>query len=80
MFTAGQRAGVVAAFELVGYTGQLRTAPLDSGEERLFVVPAGHVATHAQLRALEQVLTAVLRVKVWVLSDADWHGVTVPFE
>lgn len=71
---------MLAAFELVGHTGQLRTAPLDSGDERLFVLPAGHVPGHAQLRALEQVLTAVLRLKVWVLSDADWHGETVPFE
>lgn len=80
MFTAAQRAGVLAAFELVGHTGQLRTAPLGSGDERLFVLPADRVPTHARLRALEQVLTAVLRVPVWVLSDADWHGQTVPFE
>ncbi len=79
MVTADQRAGVIAAFELIGYTGQLRTAPLDSGGERLFVLPAGAVPAHRQVRALELVLTAVLRCTVWVLSDADWHGETVSF-
>lgn len=79
MLTAAQRSAVTAAFELVGYSGQLRTAPLDAGGERLFVVPASAVPTQARLRALEQVLTAVLGVTSWVLSDADWHGDVVPF-
>lgn len=76
--TATQRAGVLAAFELVGYTGQLRTAPPAGGDELLFVLPAVGVPAGPQLRALEQVLTGVLRLKVWVLSDADWTGETVP--
>ncbi len=76
--TAPQRAGVVAAFELAGYTGQLRTAPPAGGDELLFVLPAGGVPSGSTLRALEQVLSAVLRLKAWVLSDADWTGDTVP--
>jgi hypothetical protein len=79
VFNAGQRAGAVAAFELVGYTGQLRTAPLDSGDERLFVVPHTAMPSGTRLRALEQVLSQVLLRKVWVLSDQDWNGETVPF-
>jgi hypothetical protein len=77
--TASERAGVVAAFELVGYTGQLRTAPVDDGGERLFVLPAAGAPSGARLRAVEQVLSAVLRPQVWVLSDADWRGATLPF-
>lgn len=76
--TATQRAGVVAAFELAGYTGQLRTAPPVGGDELLFVLPAAAVPGGTTLRALEQVLAGLLRLKVWVLSDADWTGETVP--
>jgi hypothetical protein len=76
--TATQRAAVVSGFELAGYTGQLRTAPPAGGDELLFVLPATAVPSGTTLRALEQVLTGVLRLKVWVLSDADWTGETVP--
>jgi hypothetical protein len=77
VFSVGQVAAVSAAFSLAGFGGDLRTLPVDSEDERLFVVPADAISSMGDLRSLEQVLTQLLRAKVWVLSDVG--NETVPF-
>lgn len=77
MFDVGQVAAVEAAFSLAGYDGDLRTLPVDSEDERIFVVPGDVVASMGDLRSLEQVVTQLLGRKVWILSDIG--DPTVPF-
>ncbi len=77
MFSVGQIAAVRAAFVLAGYDGELRTLPVDSEDERLFVVDQEEL-TAMDVRSLEQVLTQLLGRKVWVL--ASMGNPTVPFE
>lgn len=77
VFNLGQMAAVKAAFSLAGFDGDLRTLPVDSEDERLFVVPADAITSMGDLRSLEQVLTQVLGRKVWVLSDVG--NETEPF-
>jgi hypothetical protein len=78
MFNVGQIAAVKAAFALAGYQGDIRTLPVDSEDERIFVVPPGQIPTMEDLRSLEQVLTQLLGRKVWVLGDLG--STTVPFD
>lgn len=77
MFSVGQVAAVKAAFSLAGYDGDIRTLPVDSEDERLFVVPEERIVSMGDLRSLEQVLTELLGRKVWVLGDIG--NETVPF-
>ena len=79
MFNVGQRAAVRGAFELAGYVGDLKTLPLESGEEVCFVLgQADLLALTGDTRVLEQILQQVLGRKVWVLLSAD--DKTVPFD
>jgi hypothetical protein len=77
MFSVGQVAAVKAAFSLAGYDGDIRTLPVDSEDERLFVVPEERIVSMGDLRSLEQVLTQLLGRKVWVLGDIG--NETIPF-
>lgn len=78
MFNVGLRAAVAGAFELAGYVGELRTLPVDSGDEVCFVLDqAALLALTSDARVLEQVLQQLLGRKVWVLSSID--DTTVPF-
>ena len=78
MFNDGQIAAVKAAFSLAGYHDEIRTLPVDSEDERLFVVPSERIQHMGDLRSLEQVLTQLLGRKVWVLGDIG--NETLPFE
>jgi hypothetical protein len=79
MFDVGQRTAVRGAFEMAGYVGELRTLPLDSGDEVCFVLDeADMLALTGDEHALEQVLQQVLGRKAWVLASID--DKTVPFE
>lgn len=56
------------------------TLPIDSQDERLFVLAASDLAAIEHVRDLEQVLTQILGRKVAVFaSDALWPS-RVPFE
>ncbi len=66
-----------AAFALAGYEEPLRTLPVNSEDERIFVVPTECLPLMGDLRSLEQVLTQLLGRKVWVLGDRGTE--TVPF-
>lgn len=76
MFDVGQRSAVRAAFHLAGYDGNLKTLPLDSGDEVCFVLDQDDVL-RLDVRSLEQVLQQLLGRKVWVLAAVD--DKTVPF-
>ena len=77
MFTEGQVVAVRGAFSLAGYDGKLRTLPVDSEDERIFVLPQDDVLALHDARTLEQELQQVLGRKVWILTSVN-EG-TVPF-
>jgi hypothetical protein len=77
MFSVGQVAAVHAAFVLAGYEGELRTLPVDSEDERIFVLDQQDLL-NLDVRSLEQVLTQLLGRKVWVLGSTA--NATVPFD
>jgi hypothetical protein len=77
MLSEGQVTAVHGAFSLAGYDGDLRTLPITSEDERIFVLPRDDVVGLRDVRTLEQVLQQVLGRKVWVLASTD--EATVPF-
>ncbi len=78
MFNVGQVAATRAAFALAGYEEPLRTLPVDSEDERIFVVPTERLPSMGDQRSLEQVLTQLLGRKVWVLEDLGTATVAFP--
>jgi hypothetical protein len=67
------------AFSCAGYDGHLRTLPVTSEDERIFVLPQDAVARLPDVRTtLEQVLQQLLGCKVWVLASVGED--TVQFE
>jgi hypothetical protein len=77
MFSEGQVAAVRGAFSLAGYNGDLRTLPITSEDERIFVLPQSDVLALRDVRTLEQVLQQVLGRKVWIVDSIDED--TIPF-
>jgi hypothetical protein len=76
-FSVGQVAAVRAAFSLAGWDGDLRTLTVDSGDERLFVLPQVNLPAMRGLKSLEQVLSQLLGRTAWVIGDLGQP--TVPF-
>ena len=68
MFNLGQRTAVAGAFKLAGYEGNLVVAPITSGDERIFLLEPEAFNALRDRDVLEQVLTQLLRLKVWVAS------------
>jgi hypothetical protein len=63
----GQRSAVAATMRLLGESATARFVPTDGEDEVWFVLPD---APHADgLRDAEQVLTQLLRRKVWITRD-----------
>ena len=77
MFSEGQVVAVRGAFSLAGVDGELRTLPVESEDERIFVLPQDDVLALRDVRTLEQVLQQVLGRKVWILTSVDED--TIPF-
>jgi hypothetical protein len=77
MLSVGQVTAVRGAFSLAGYDGELRTLPITSEDERIFVLAQDDVLALSGIRTLEQVLQQVLGRKVWILDSIDED--TVPF-
>jgi hypothetical protein len=69
---------VQGAFQLAGYVGDLRTLPLDSGDEICFMLDQEDLLGLSDVVVLEQVLQKLLGRKVWLLADVG--GATVAFE
>jgi hypothetical protein len=78
MLSEGQVTAVRGAFSLAGYDGDLRTLPVTSEDERIFVLPQDDVVAMADVRTLEQVLQQLLGRKVWILASIEED--TVAFE
>ena len=79
VFTAGQQAAVANAFTLAGYYGPLMTAPVTSGDERVFVLLPDAFAALPDRRALEQALQELLERKVWIVEQSASWPTTEPF-
>jgi hypothetical protein len=77
MLSEGQITAVRGVFSLAGYDGELRTLPITSEAERIFVLAQEDVINLRDVRTLEQVLQQVLGRKVWILASIDED--TVPF-
>ena len=77
LLSEGQVAAARGASSLAGYDGDLRTLPITSEDERIFVLPQDDVVALRDVRTLEQVLQQVLGRKVWILASID--EATVPF-
>lgn len=77
MLSGGQVTAVRGAFSLAGYDGDLRTLPVTSDDERIFVLSQDDVLALSDVRTLEQVLQQLLGRKAWVLASIDEN--TVPF-
>lgn len=77
MFSPGQVAAVRASFALAGFDGPIVTMPVESEDERVFLVPPDSGATMGDPLLLEQVLSQLLSRKVMVTEDI--RGPSVPF-
>lgn len=77
MFNPDQVAAVRAAFALAGLDGPIMTMPVESEDERVFLVPQGSSVTMGDPVLLEQVLTQLLGRKVMVTEDIG--GPSIPF-
>lgn len=77
MFSIRQVTAVRGAFSLAGYDGDLRTLPIASEDERVFVLAQSDVLALRDVRTLEQVLQQVLGRKVWVVDSIEDD--TIPF-
>ena len=77
MLSEGQIMAVRGAFSLAGYDNELRTLPIASEDERIFVLSQEDVLALRDVRTLEQVLQQVLGRKVWLVASIDED--TVPF-
>lgn len=80
MFNLGQRTAVAGAFKLAGYEGNLVVAPITSGDERIFLLEPEAFNALRDRDVLEQVLTQLLRLKVWVAERTEQWGKPIPFE
>lgn len=76
-FTQDQIVAVREAFHLAGFDGELRTLPVESDHERIFIVPLQNQAAMGDEYSLELVLTQVLNRTVSVTGDVG--APTVPF-
>lgn len=77
MLSEGQVVAVRGAFLLAGYDGDLRTLPVTSEDERIFVLPQPDLLALRDVRTLEQVLQQILGRKAWILASIEEQ--TVPF-
>lgn len=73
----GQRAAVAAMMRLLGESAPARFVPTDGEDEVWFVLPGDQ--SDGQLRDAEQVLTQLLRRKVWITRDPSRYETSSPF-
>jgi len=71
MLSVGQVTAVRGAFSLAGYEGDLRTLPVASEDERIFVLAQRDLLASRDIRTLEQVLQQILGRKVWIVDSID---------
>lgn len=79
MFTIGQRTAVKGAFSLAGYEGPIRTLPVTSEDERIFVLGRTDLGQLRDVRTLEQIVGQLLRRKVAIIESGSGSLESVPF-
>ena len=79
MFNIGQRTAVVGAFNLAGYEGPIKTLPVDSEDERIFVLGQTDLGQLRDLRILEQIIGQLLGCKVAIIESGAVSLESVPF-
>lgn len=80
VFTPTQRDEVRRAFDRLSFGGELVTAPVDSEDERVFLLARADLDRLGDVRALEEELQRILRRKVWVAQRTNQWGDPVPFQ
>ncbi|ONI65231.1 hypothetical protein ALI44B_00610 [Leifsonia sp. ALI-44-B] len=68
MFNIGQRTAVEGAFALAGYEGAIRTLPVTSEDERIFVLERDDLGRLRDIRTLEQIVGQLLGRKVAIID------------
>lgn len=76
--TQDQILAVREAFHLAGFDGELRTLPVESDHERIFIVPVESEAAMGDQYSLELVLSQVLNRTVLVTGDIGARTVSFP--
>jgi hypothetical protein len=79
VFNVGQRTAVEGAFALAGYEGAIRTLPVTSEDERIFVLGRADFARLRDVRALEQIVGQLLGRKVAIIDVGSDSPASVPF-
>lgn len=77
MVEAAQRAAVQDVFKAAGFSGELRTLPLESGDEACFIFEQPDLFELGDPLALEETLSRLLGRGVWLLASVG--DATVPF-
>ena len=79
MFNVGQRTAVEGAFALAGYEGAIRTLPVTSEDERIFVLGRDDLGKLRNIRTLEQIVGQLLGRKVVIIDVGPDSAASVPF-
>lgn len=79
-FNVGQRAAVANAFKLADYDGEVLVAPITSGDERVFLLESAAFTRLRHREALEQILTQLLGLKVWIAERTEQWPEPTAFE
>jgi len=79
VFNVGQRTAVEGAFALAGYEGAIRTPPVTSEDERIFVLGRNDLGRLRNIRTLEQLVGQLLGRKVTIIEVGPDSPASVPF-
>ncbi|MET3176828.1 UNVERIFIED_ORG: hypothetical protein ABIB52_004706 [Arthrobacter sp. UYCu721] len=79
VFNIGQRTAVMGAFSLAGYEGPIRTLPVISEDERIFVLGRADLGQLREVRTLEQIVGQLLGRKVAIIESGPGSLESVPF-
>ena len=70
MFNIGQVTAVRSVMRIAGFDGVLRVARIDSGDERLFVIPDADLERMSHRRETEQIIGQLLGCKVALVPES----------
>ena len=69
MFSIGQRTAVVGTFRLAGYDRPLTTLPVESVDERTFVLGREDLTRLHDVRTVEHIVQELLGCKVTIIGE-----------
>jgi len=79
VFNIGRRTAVLGAFSLAGYEGPIRTLPVVSDDERMFVLDRSDLGQLRDIRTLEQIVGQFVGCKVAIIESGSVALNSVPF-